>query len=219
MLQGGNQRSESGGGPQPLLVVHRLRADPVDVDSRWPAAGCVGGRWHGCVRPEPAAATLEIRFWGGFGRGRAGQFADTSEIAVEGRFFTLSGERCAAHTVLVGAASPRTRPAAFPAASARHVRAMRRDGPASRLCPITLPLDEAASAASGGAPRYARRREHQSFDTPHGVISLGVHRKRLADVCLREHAATDYRSQQSPARDDGSDGRLAAGSVPSRYVA
>jgi len=55
VLPGGDQRGERPDGLLALVAGHRLDADSIDVDSRWPVARFVSGMWHGCVRPAPAA--------------------------------------------------------------------------------------------------------------------------------------------------------------------
>jgi hypothetical protein len=88
VLPGGDEADERGDGPLTVLDGHRLGADPVDAESPWPAAVFVSGMWRGLCAPRACrrtAATLEIRIWGGL---LMPPVADTSEIAVQGRFFT-----------------------------------------------------------------------------------------------------------------------------------
>jgi hypothetical protein len=175
----------------------------------------------GCApcRRRELADTTESRFWGVL----LAQSACRSPTFQAEAFLGFCAQRASD--------SPRrTRARCGPKRrNADRCRHTGRQGGTGALCAPTAPRPGSAPSRCHWmrprqAPLAARRatparRAHQSFDSPQGVISLGVHRKPWAGVCLREHAATGYRSQQEPARDDGSDGRLAAASVPSRYVA
>ena len=131
---------------QPIEAATALSLGRTGLVSGQVAAAASSGRWHGCVRPAPAAEPppIDVRFWGGRNRLLQPVFTTAPE---EVRGAQAPGERRAPGRGPVSRRASRTGDTGGLCAAA---------APRAGLCPAALPPD---GSAPGCLWRSRRRRE------------------------------------------------------------